>query len=93
VQISDLLAESGYAYRTPEQWALPLRRLGISVIVDLHAPDATRPALRRRGWRRVRFPRKPDLAAQEASRPVSATRRSVPHEARQPRILIVDESL
>jgi hypothetical protein len=37
--ISDLLADSGYAYRVPERWALPLRRLGASLIQDLHPGD------------------------------------------------------
>lgn len=39
VAISDLLADPGYSYRTPEHWALPLRRLKISLIVDLHPND------------------------------------------------------
>ena len=39
IPISDVLADSGYAYRTPEHWALPIRRLGISLIVDLHPND------------------------------------------------------
>lgn len=39
IPISDLLADSGYSYRTPEHWALPLRRLAINLIVDLHPSD------------------------------------------------------
>ena len=31
-EIGNLLADSGYAYRKPETWALPLRRLGASLI-------------------------------------------------------------
>jgi hypothetical protein len=33
------LADSGYAYRVPETWALPLRQLGANLIVDLHPND------------------------------------------------------
>ena len=39
IQIGDLLADSGYAYRVPETWALPLRRLGVELIQDLHPND------------------------------------------------------
>lgn len=39
IPISDLLADSGYAYRTPQHWALPIRNLGIQLIVDLHPND------------------------------------------------------
>jgi hypothetical protein len=39
IAITDVLADSGYAYRTPETWALPLRRLGASLIQDLHPND------------------------------------------------------
>ena len=39
IPIGDLLADSGYAYRIPQTWALPLRRLGIDLIVDLHPGD------------------------------------------------------
>ena len=39
IQISDLLADSGYAYRLAEHWALPLRRLGIELIQELHPND------------------------------------------------------
>jgi hypothetical protein len=38
-EIGDLLADSGYAYRLPEHWALPLRRLGAGLIQDLHPND------------------------------------------------------
>jgi hypothetical protein len=37
--VGDLLADSGYAYRKPERWALPLRRLGAGLIQDLHPND------------------------------------------------------
>jgi hypothetical protein len=37
--ISDVLADSGYSYRFPETWALPLRALGIDLICDLHPND------------------------------------------------------
>jgi hypothetical protein len=39
ITIADLLADCGYAYRIPETWALPLRRLGIALIQDLHPND------------------------------------------------------
>jgi hypothetical protein len=39
IKLGDLLADSGYAYRVPETWALPLRRLGIELICDLHPND------------------------------------------------------
>ena len=37
--ISDLLGDSGYSYRVPQDWALPLRTLGIDLIQDLHPND------------------------------------------------------
>lgn len=39
VAVTDLLADSGYAYRRPETWALPLRRLGARLVQDLHPRD------------------------------------------------------
>ena len=39
IPIGDLLADSGYAYRVPETWALPLRALSIDLIQDLHPND------------------------------------------------------
>jgi hypothetical protein len=39
IQIGDLLADSGYAYRVAERWALPLRALGAQLIQDLHPND------------------------------------------------------
>jgi hypothetical protein len=39
IELGDLLADSGYAYRTAESWALPLRRLGADPIQDLHPND------------------------------------------------------
>jgi hypothetical protein len=39
IPIGDLLADSGYAYRIPEHWALPLRALGAQLIQDLHPND------------------------------------------------------
>jgi hypothetical protein len=39
IPIGDLLADSGYAYRVPEHWALPLRALGAELIQDLHPND------------------------------------------------------
>ena len=39
IPISDLLADSGYSYRQPETFALPIRALGASLIIDLHPND------------------------------------------------------
>jgi hypothetical protein len=39
ITITDVLADSGYAYRIPETWALPIRALGASLIQDLHPND------------------------------------------------------
>jgi hypothetical protein len=39
IPIGDLLVDSGYAYRQPETFALPIRRLGASLIMDLHPND------------------------------------------------------
>jgi hypothetical protein len=39
ITLTDVLADSGYAYRVAEDWALPLRRLGAALIQDLHPND------------------------------------------------------
>ena len=39
IAVGDLLADSGYAYRKPATWALPLRALGIDLVQDLHPQD------------------------------------------------------
>ncbi len=39
IPISDLLADSGYSYRQPETFALPIRGLGAQLIIDLHPND------------------------------------------------------
>ena len=39
VVVHDLLAESGYAYRQPEHFALPLRAIGAQLVIDLHPND------------------------------------------------------
>jgi len=39
IAIDDVLTDSGYAYRVAEHWALPVRRLGIALIQDLHPND------------------------------------------------------
>jgi hypothetical protein len=39
ITLADLLADSGYAYRKPATWALPIRQLGIDLIQDLHPND------------------------------------------------------
>ena len=42
IEIGDVLADSGYAYRVPESWALPLRALGVDLVQDLHPNDRGR---------------------------------------------------
>jgi hypothetical protein len=39
IPIGDLLVDSGYSYRIPETWALPIRALGIDLTHDLHPND------------------------------------------------------
>jgi hypothetical protein len=39
VAIGDVLSDSGYAYRAPEHWALPLRVLEANIVTDLHPND------------------------------------------------------
>jgi hypothetical protein len=39
IQIGDVLADSGYAHRVAESWALPVRRLGARLVQDLHPHD------------------------------------------------------
>jgi len=39
IPIGDLLVDSGYSYRQPQTFALPIRRLGASLIMDLHPND------------------------------------------------------
>lgn len=39
VALGDVLADSGYAHRVAEHWALPLRRLGARLVTDLHPHD------------------------------------------------------
>ena len=39
IAITDVLVDSGYSYRIPETWALPIRQLGIDLIHDLHPND------------------------------------------------------
>lgn len=42
IAISDVLADSGYSYRDPARWALPLRALGAAIVTDLHPNDRGR---------------------------------------------------
>ena len=37
--MTDVLADSGYAYKVPEHFALPLRRVGARLVIDLHPAD------------------------------------------------------
>ena len=39
IELGDVLADSGYAHRVAETWALPLRRLGANLVQDLHPHD------------------------------------------------------
>ena len=39
VEIGDLLADSGYAYREPETFAMPARAAGANLVIDLHPND------------------------------------------------------
>ena len=39
VVIGDVVADSGYAHRVPEHFALPLRTIGASLVMDLHPSD------------------------------------------------------
>lgn len=39
IEVGDVLADSGYAHRAAESWALPLRRLGARLVQDLHPHD------------------------------------------------------
>jgi hypothetical protein len=39
IAIGDVLADSGYAHRKPDSWALPLRALGAGLVQDLHPHD------------------------------------------------------
>jgi hypothetical protein len=39
IALGDVLADSGYAYRKAESWALPVRRLGAQLVQELHPND------------------------------------------------------
>jgi hypothetical protein len=39
IPLGDVLADSGYAHRTADGWAIPLRAAGASLIQDLHPDD------------------------------------------------------
>jgi hypothetical protein len=40
--LGDVLCDSGYAHRLPEHWALPIRRAGGRLVMDLHPHDRGR---------------------------------------------------
>jgi hypothetical protein len=42
VKIREVLADSGYANRVPEHWAIPLRQMGARIVTDLHPSDRGR---------------------------------------------------
>ena len=39
IPLGDILADSGYAHRDPDAWALPLRAAGAQLVQDLHPAD------------------------------------------------------
>jgi hypothetical protein len=39
VALRDVICDSGYAHRKPQHWALPVRRLGADLVMDLHPHD------------------------------------------------------
>jgi hypothetical protein len=39
IPLSDMLADSGYAHRDADAWALPLRQAGAALVQDLHPHD------------------------------------------------------
>jgi hypothetical protein len=39
IPLGDILADSGYAYRDADAWAIPLRAAGASLVQDLHPND------------------------------------------------------
>ena len=39
IPLGDILADSGYAHRDADAWALPLRAAGASLVQDLHPHD------------------------------------------------------
>jgi hypothetical protein len=39
IAVNDILSDSGYAYRLPRSWALPVRGLGAALIQDSHPND------------------------------------------------------
>jgi hypothetical protein len=39
VAVGDVLCDSGYSHRVAEHWALPIRRLGAELVMDLHPHD------------------------------------------------------
>jgi hypothetical protein len=39
IPLGDILADSGYAHRDAEAWAIPLRQAGAQLVQDLHPHD------------------------------------------------------
>jgi hypothetical protein len=39
ITLGDILADSGYSYRVPGTWAVPVRGTGAQLVVDLHPAD------------------------------------------------------
>ena len=60
IPIGDVLADSGYAHRRAEHWAVPLRQMGARLVMDLHP---TRP-------RTAGHPRRRDRLQRSAVLPV-----------------------
>jgi hypothetical protein len=60
VPLGDVPGDSGYAHRAPENWAVPLRAAGASLVQDLHPPRPRPQGHLRRGGH---LQRQPVLAA------------------------------
>jgi hypothetical protein len=39
IKLGDILADSGYSYRVPGTWAVPVRGTGAQLVIDLHTND------------------------------------------------------
>ena len=39
IPLGDILSDSGYSHRVPQNWAAPLRQAGAQLVQDLHPHD------------------------------------------------------
>jgi hypothetical protein len=76
----DILADSGFSHRQPGTWAVPLRSLRASLVVDLHPPG--NPRRRHHLQRQPLLPRHPEDAA--GTDPATARRRTPRHRRPRP---------